>query len=277
MFRNVFKRFTFRISSIVVFSLIFGITAKPYEPWNKLPDEAVQETVVSIDEKGRVSWGVEVEPPEDTDKTDYDIDPWMKIWKSMAGNADKAEEDSDELYHPSMADLLKARILEGLRDADMQSDGWKEVVKYDQKPEEDRDDIDHPVFYKVASEEPEQDWDDVYHKAKEELDVYLAPLVSEYKADAEVQPVHSEPEKDDDDLYHPDLQELVHIMEPREVVGEESQDRVHLQPEEDMDEVYHADLIIPYQRDSRAAYPVEWPSQRQYTEPETDMDDFYHN
>lgn len=261
----------------MLFSLIFGISAKPYKPWNKLPDEAVQETVVSIDDKGKVSWGVEVEPPEDREDTDYDIDPRMKIWKSMAGNADKAEEDLDELHHPSMADLLKARILEGLRDADMQSDVWEEVAKYDQKPEDDRDDIDHPVFYKVASEEPEEDLDDVYHKAKEELDMYLAPLVAEYKADAEVRPVHSEPEKDDDDLYHPDLQELVHIMEPRQAVREESQVRVHLQPEEDMDEVYHADQFVPYQRDSRAAYPVEWPSQRKYTEPENDMDDFYHN
>ncbi|XP_044070641.1 uncharacterized protein si:ch211-217g15.3 [Siniperca chuatsi] len=272
----------FRFSLIVCVSLIFGITAKPYKPWSKFTDEAFKDTVMSIDDNGKMSWGVEVEPPEDMDETHYDIDPRMMIWKSMAGSGKdkqplKAEEDLDELYHPSMADLLNVQIhnLDALPAADIQAEPSQEDAnsKYNQEPEEDKDDIDHSVFSKVASEEPEQDWDKVYHKAREELDVYLAPLVAGYKAGAEVRVAHSEPEKDEDELYHRHDRHSPVQMEPlkREV-------RVHLQPEEDMDDLYHNDLLkpIPYQGDTKAAAPVDLPSQRKHSEPEEDLDDLYH-
>ncbi|XP_031160050.1 uncharacterized protein si:ch211-217g15.3 [Sander lucioperca] len=276
----------FRFSQIVCFSLIFGITAKPYKPWNKLTDEAFQDTVMSIDDKGKMSWGVEVEPPEDMDQTDYDIDPSMMIWKSMTGQDKqplKAEEDLDELYHPSMVDLLKVQIqnLDALPAADIQTEPWREDAnaKNNQEPVEDKDAIDHRDFSKVASDEPEQDWDEVYHKAREELDGHLAPPVAKYKAGAEVRVAHSELEKDEDELYHHDHQGPPVQMESlsREVMGE-SEVRVHLQPEEDMDDVYHKDLLklTPYQDDTKAAAPVYLPSQRKHSEPEEDLDDLYH-
>ncbi|XP_071336866.1 uncharacterized protein [Trachinotus anak] len=256
----------FRVSLIICVSLIFGITAKPYKPWNKFTDEAFQDTVMSIDDKGKMSWGMEVEPPEDMDETHYNIDPSMMIWKSMTGKEldkqpPKAEEDLDELHHPSMADLLKVQIqnLEVFSAADIQAKRAQEEPNMNQEPEEDRDDIDHPVFSKVA-EEPEQDKD-------------------EYKDGAEVRVAHSEPEKDEDDIYHHDDQPSPVQTEwlRREARGE-SEVRVHLQPEEDMDDLYHRDLLlpIPHQADAAAAAPVELPSQRKHSEPEEDLDDLYH-
>lgn len=217
---------------------------------------------------------MEVEPPEDMDETQYDIDPSMMIWKSMTGQEKqplKAEEDLDDLYHPSMDDLLKVQIQnrEALPAADIQSQPSHEDAntEYNQVPEEDKDDIDHPVFSSVDSDEPEPDWDEIYHKMREELDVYLAPLV----ADREVRAVHTEPEKVE--LYHHDEPHSPEQMEQlrREV-------RVHLQPEEDMDDLYHADLqqSIPYQDDAEAAAPYDQSSQRRYSEPEEDLDDLYH-
>jgi len=254
----------FRISLIVCISLIFGVTAKPYKPWNKLTHEAFQDTVMSVDATGKMSLKVEVEPPEDMDETQYVIDPNMMIWKKMTGTGQekqplKPEEDLDELHHPSVADLLKVQThnLDALPAADVQSEPSQENANtgYNHTPEEDRDDIDHPVFRNVALEEPEQDWDEIYHKANEELDAYLAPLVAEYKSGTE----HRAP--------YPELSKLLR----REV-------RVHLQPEEDMDDLYHADVQqpIPHQGDAKAAAPADQPSQRKYSEPEEDLDDLYH-
>ncbi|TKS85529.1 hypothetical protein D9C73_019813 [Collichthys lucidus] len=67
-----------------------------------------------MDDKGKLSWGVEVEPPEDLDETDFAIDPRMKIWKNMMSSGQnkplKAGEDSDQLFHPSMTDLIKFQM-----------------------------------------------------------------------------------------------------------------------------------------------------------------------
>ncbi|XP_022618685.1 uncharacterized protein LOC111234773 [Seriola dumerili] len=277
----------FRFSLIVCVALIFGVAAKPYKPWNKLTGEAFQDTVMSIDDNGKMSWGVEVEPPETMDETDYDIDPSMMIWKSMRGKEQdkqplKAEEDLDELHHPSMADLLRVQIqnMDVLSAADIQPGPAQEEpnMKFNEEPEEDRDDIDHPLFSKVA-EEPEQNWDEVYNKAREELDRYLAPLTAEYKAGDKVRVAHSEPKKDENDLYHHDDQPSTVQMELllREVRGD-GEVRVHLQPEEDMDDLYHKDLqvLVPYQDDAAVVAPVDLPSQRKHSEPEEDLDDLYH-
>ncbi|KAI4813145.1 hypothetical protein KUCAC02_024493, partial [Chaenocephalus aceratus] len=246
-----------RFSLIVCISLIFGVTAKPYKPWNKLPDEAFQDTVMSLDGEGKMSWRVEVEPPEDMDETDYDIDPEMKIWKSMTGGQEeqplKAEEDLDELYHPSVVDLLK-------------------------EPEEDKDDVDHPGFGEAAPNEPEQDWDEVYHRASEELAGYLASLVAGNKPVAEIRVSHSEPEKDE--LYHHHDQGSAAQKEllSHEVAGE-SEVRVHFQPEEDMDDLYHKDLLklIPHPADTEAAAPANPnPFQRRHSQPEEDLDNLFH-
>ncbi|KAK5853954.1 hypothetical protein PBY51_015063 [Eleginops maclovinus] len=276
----------FRFSLIVCISLIFGVTAKPYKPWNKLTDEAFQDTVMSIDDGGKMSWGVEVEPPEDMDETDYDIDPRMKIWKSMTGGQDKhplkAEEDLDELYHPSVVDLLQVQFQnrDALPAADIQAEPWQEVANLNQEPEEDKDNVDHPGFSEAAPSEPEQDWDEVYHKASEELAGYLAPLVAGYKPDAEIRVSNSEPEKDEDELYHHDRDQGSPVQKEllsREVVAK-SEVRVHLQPEEDMDDVYHKDLLklIPYPDDTEAAAHAHVQLQRRHSQPEEDLDYLYH-
>ncbi|KAK2824237.1 hypothetical protein Q5P01_021412 [Channa striata] len=263
----------FRFSLIVCVSLIVGITAKPYKPWNKPRDGAVQDTVVSTDDKGKMSWGVEVEPPENMDQTHYDIDPRMKIWLDMmASGLDKqpvkAEEDMDELYHPSVADLLKVQMqtLDALPAADIQTKVSQEDMTYNQKPEEDRDNIDHPVFSNVPLEEPEQDLDEVYEEQMKVLMGYLAPLMAEHKA------AHSEPEMDEDELHHDNQHPIVETQPLKHKV------RVHLQAEEDMDVLYHKDLpeLVLYQVDAEADVPVHFPRQRRHTEPEEDLDGFYH-
>ncbi|XP_070697131.1 uncharacterized protein [Pempheris klunzingeri] len=222
----------FRFSLMVAVSLIVVITAKPYKPWSKHTGETFKDTVLSVDDKGKMSWGVEVEPPEDMDETDYDIDPRMMIWKNMAGGGrdkgpPKAEEDLDELHHPSMADLLRVQI--------------QNLDAHNQEPEEDKDDTDHPVFSQVAAEEPEQDWDEVYHKASEELAGYLAPLLAEYKTGAEVRVAHSEPERDEDDLYHKDLPEPIPYQDDPEAAAPVyvPSQRKYSEPEEDLDDLYH--------------------------------------
>ncbi|XP_060942744.1 uncharacterized protein si:ch211-217g15.3 [Limanda limanda] len=242
----------FRFSVLVCVSLILGITAKPYKPGNKLTDAAFQDTVMSMDDKGKMSWGVEVEPPEDLDQTDYDIDPSMKIWKSMAGREEplKAEEDLNELHHLSMKDLLKDQIpnQDVLPVADMSYN----------EPEEDRDDIDHPVFGEAASQEAEQ---------------------VESEAGEWTRVSQSEPEEDQDELYHRDDQALLVQTEPLriEVMGAR-QVRLHLQPEEDMDDLNHKDHQQPalYQDAAESDAPVDLPYQRRHSEPEEDLDDLYH-
>lgn len=134
--------------------------------------------------------------------------------------------------------------------------------------------MDRPVF-----SEPEQDWDDVYHKEREKLMAYLAPMMAERKARAKVRAGYSEPERDEDELYHKDEQLLPVRMEmlKHEVRGA-SDVRVHLEPEEDFDELYHQDVPqpVPYQRVAEAAAPADVPFQRKHSEPEEDLDDLYH-
>ncbi|KAM6997342.1 uncharacterized protein LKV04_006069 [Tautogolabrus adspersus] len=228
----------FRFSLIVSVSLIICITAKPLKPWNKFTDEAFQHSVMSVNKDGKMSWGMEVEPPENMDETDYDVNPSMQIWKSMTGGGEvkqhlKAEEDLDELHHPSMADLLRVQMqnMETLP---------ADIPAQFMQVEEDKDDVHHPDF-EVLPAEPEQDWDAVYNKAWEEVGGYLAPLLAKNQAGAELPALYSEPEEDMDDLYHKDF----------------------LQP-------------VPYQDEAPAAARVDLPFQGKHSEPEEDLDDIYH-
>ncbi|KAM8859809.1 uncharacterized protein AB9W97_019668 [Spinachia spinachia] len=256
--------FRFSLTVCVVY-LIHGIIAKPYEPWNKLTDEEFQHTVMSL-KQGRMSLEVEVEPPEDMDETHYEIDPHMMIWKSMTGSEEdkkplKDEEDWDKLYQALMADRLNVhkQTLEALPASDIQAEAWQEVahLKNPEELEEAKDDTEDSGFSTVASDEPEQERDEVYRQAREQLDVYLAPLMAGHKAGKEVRVAHLGPEK--------------------EVMGE-SKVRVHLQPEEDMDDLYHKDLseVTSPQEDTEAVAPDYFPSQRRYSKPEEDLDDLYH-
>lgn len=258
----------FRICLIVCVSLIFGITAKP---WDKLTGEASQDTVLSIDGEGKMSVGVEVEPPEDMDKIQYEIDPSMKIWKSMTGGRQyklfqKAEEDLDDLYHPSVEDLPGQIInLDAVPAAHFQAEPLKEDA--DMKDSQ------------VVSEEPEQDWNEIQDKARKQLDRYLAPLVAKSSDGADVRGAAYEPEEDEDDLYHRDDQSRSVEMEPlKDEVRSETEVRIHFEPEEDMDDLYHKDFLLPvaYGDYARASVPLYLPSQKDYSEPEEDLDDLYH-
>ncbi|XP_077352400.1 uncharacterized protein LOC144001727 [Festucalex cinctus] len=177
-----------------------------------------------MSEDGKMPLHVEVEPPQDLDETDDDIDPKMKIWENMATTgkekrALEAEVDLDDIHHPSMK---------------------KFPAQYEKE---------------VFSKEPEQDWDAVNHKAREQLDGYLAPLTAEYKMARLVQ---TQPEK----------------TEALEVV------RRHLEPEADMDDLYHPDVqswMPSYQDDDNAAAPFNWQSDGNYDQPEEDLDHLYHH
>ncbi|XP_061765906.1 uncharacterized protein si:ch211-217g15.3 [Nerophis ophidion] len=198
------KRSTmFRITLLVC--LIFGIAAKPHKSWNKPADKAFQETVMS----GKRPLSVEVEPPEDMDETDIDIDPSMKIWEDIVatGNINKvmvAEEDRDDVHHPS--------DLRNLQHAQDNTD----------------------------KEEPEQDSDVMYHKAVEELQRYMAPLIGEDK-------------------------NRVRFPQP---LPEESEAPAHVRRQVEPEQ---------YRDDNRAAV-VDWPSENnKYNQPEEDLDHLYHH
>nr|XP_057915248.1 uncharacterized protein si:ch211-217g15.3 [Doryrhamphus excisus] len=212
----------FRVTILVC--LIFGIAAKPNKPWNKLTDTSVQDTVMS----GKRPLSVEVEPPEEMDQTDIDIDPKMKIWESLnLKQAVVAEEDVDDARHPS-----------NIKDQLQMFEADQANTKSNSAPEGD-------------SEEPEQPADAIYHKAREELYRYLAPLTAEY-------------------------QYRVRFPQPLPEEGEPlAQVRRHIEPEEDKDDFYHPDLEswIQYQDDAKAV-PVDWPSES--SQPEEDLDHLYH-
>lgn len=207
--------------------------------------------------------GEEVEPPEDMDKTDYDVDPSMMIWKNMMATGQekpplKAEEDVDELHHPSMADLLKVQ-LQNSQAADIEMEpGNGNTEEYHLIGEEEGD-VDYPVVSMLAAEEPEQDLDEMYHNARKELEGYLARLTAEYKSefiDEELEPGMDEP-----------LSSMQ--MEPLTFEG-----RYHLEPEEDMDDVYHADIKEPYLNQGGAK--ADAPAAPEHSEPEEDLDDLHH-
>lgn len=226
-------------------------------------------------------WGVEVEPPEDMDKTEYIIDPRMKIWSGHKGNqAQEAEEDLDEVHHPSVADLLKAQSqnLNVVPAVEVHEEAAPDTFKT--QPEEDKDDIYHRDFSEGDPEEPENHWEEVYQQTREELAVYLAPLSAGHKAAEPVPGPYSVPEEDEDDVYHRDEQFLTLQMAllQREVAGEQKV-KMYLQPEEDRDELYHKDppQFIFYQDVVNDDAPVDLLSQRMYSEPEEDLDHLYHH
>ncbi|CAN9499855.1 unnamed protein product [Ophioblennius macclurei] len=218
----------FRISLLVSALLILGVTAKPLD---KPGEEASHEIIVSLDDSGKMLQGEEVEPPEDMDDLEYNIDPRMKIWKDLTDSSklpQVSENDLEELYRLSLAD------------AENES--------------------------KEAFEEPEEDMDELYHQAKEQLAEYLAPLMTGDKAgveerdapfeqeavETEQQPdvagvqamvrIHLQPEDDTDHLYHPDPR-IFHQNGafPKAAVApvEYPSGMKHTQPEEDLDGHYH--------------------------------------
>lgn len=153
---------------------------------------------------------VEVEPPQEMDQTDDDIDPRMKIWEDVAATGKEkralvAEVDLDDVHHPSLKKF--------------------------------------PAEY----EEEEQDWDAADHKARMQLDEHLAPLTAEYKMARLAQRLEQvrgylEPEEDLDDLHHPDMQNSLPSYQDDDSAAapvEWQSDRNYDEPEEDLDDLYH--------------------------------------
>lgn len=159
----------------------------------------------------------EVEPPQDMDIADFDIDPNMLIWKAVKDEIhqkhNRPEEDKDALYHPS--DL---KLLDDSRHPEpfIQPQRNEQVQMYD-KPEEDRDDLYHGIFHvngdglkedaQVSGDKgrlylsPEEDKDGLYHAdVRGQQPDQQVPLMNMLPIKHKV--VHTEPEIDMDGLYH---------------------------------------------------------------------------
>ncbi|KAK0137955.1 hypothetical protein N1851_025831 [Merluccius polli] len=238
-------------------------------------------------EKGELDWGLQVEPQEDLDVTSYDIDPRMKIWQSVVetgpgGKYQTAEEDLDELHHPSMVDVVP--INQDISDAVPDKVVWNEAEEKVRR-------YLAPLAGNIGHSQPE-DMDDMYHGddllSAVQVDV-PAPVGSDLMGQPQVR-LHLEPEEDMDDLFHADQRSDVQMDVPAPVgsdVREQMSVGLHSEPEEDMDDLYHRDQVLPvapYQgpADTPDAVQLRGPlssdraTQRTGSEPEEDMDDLYH-
>ncbi|KAK5602301.1 hypothetical protein CRENBAI_014185 [Crenichthys baileyi] len=217
-----------RVSIIVIVLLIVSIDAKPL---NKLSDEHMKEMVVSTDDNGKLFWGVMVEPPEDLDRIQFEVDPSMKIWNSMKNSGQdkqylKPEEDLDEIYHPSTSELR----------AQMRKFGYQAKEKDEDQYLPAR--IEHSSEREVRIHlQPEEDIDDLYHK--QPLISVLQQEVAEAPADLPSQRKYAKPEEDLDDIYHKKLLLPVLQQEVAEAPADIPSQRKYANPEEDLDGLYH--------------------------------------
>ncbi|MCI4376300.1 hypothetical protein PGIGA_G00186960 [Pangasianodon gigas] len=210
--------------------MLHSTTASPYKSWGKEKHTAVQDTR-SHDFNEKIMLGLkEVEPVEELDLKEVDIDPHMAIWKAMKQiqqqKYNKPEEDKDKPYLPS----------------DVQhSAGNKHVEAYLE-----------PQYHSQGQryQEAEKDLDDLYHDIqgivnhadlKEQVVQPEIPVPD--KAEV-VEPhetsVYMTPEEDKDGLYHGDF--IFHgghqvFQVP---VMEDLPKTVYTEPEEDLDHLFHS-------------------------------------
>ncbi|XP_067276820.1 uncharacterized protein si:ch211-217g15.3 [Pseudorasbora parva] len=206
-----------RFSVLICLSvLIFSTSAKPYRPRVKEFGKAVQDTILFDHRNGKMIQGMkEVEPPQDIDKTNPEIDPNMSIWKAVKEEIqqkyNRPEEDKDALYH-SFDIKLPADL--------KQHENYFQQMRHDQvqmydKPEEDRDDLYHGMFV-----EPMRGEKDVIG--------------------GNARPIYSSPEEDKDDLYHADLKGRLSDQQALAMnIFPIYTKRVHTEPEVDLDDLYH--------------------------------------
>ncbi|XP_072565741.1 uncharacterized protein [Paramormyrops kingsleyae] len=172
-----------RVALLVSISaLLHAGIAKPYPSWAKVMESQFQETLRSKGLNQKVALGMKkLEPMEDLTQTFKDDDPDMSFWgvKNAGGSHQKyhlAEEDPDELYHPS---------LEQLAQAPHQSVPLKLVEE--------------PSFPMYIH--PEEDRDLLHHG---DPPAWKPPLQPEPKQEEEPRPrIYTHPEEDRDHLYHP--------------------------------------------------------------------------
>lgn len=217
----------FRCSILLCLSvLLYSTTASPYKSWGDEKHTSVQDTR-SHDFNEKIMLGLkEVEPVEEQDLTEIDIDPHMAIWKAMKHfhrqKYNKPEEDNDKLYLPS----------------DVQhSAGNKQDEAYLE-----------PQYYGQGRlyQEAEKDLDDVYHNIqglvnhadlKERVvqpDIPV-PDKAEIKELRETS-VYMTPEEDKDGLYHGDFTGQVFQVP----IMENLPKKVYMEPEEDRDHLFHS-------------------------------------
>ncbi|XP_059421509.1 uncharacterized protein si:ch211-217g15.3 [Carassius carassius] len=209
-----------RFSVVVCLSvLLFSTSAKPYRPREKVLGKAVQDTIDFDHPSGKMILGMkEVEPPQDMDITDSDIDPNMLIWKAVKEEIqqkyDRPEEDKDALYHSF--DIKHPA--DGKQPENYFQPLGHNQVRMHNKPEEDRDDLYHGMF--DVAEEP----------MRKEKDVI----------GGDVRPIYSSPEEDKDDLYHADVKGHQSDQQalPMNIFPIRPK-RVHTEPEVDLDALYH--------------------------------------
>lgn len=165
----------------------------------------------------------EVEPVEEQDLKEVDIDPHMAIWKAMKQfrqqKYNKPEEDKNKFYFPPEFQHIA---------------GSKQVETYHD-----------PQYYSQGQlyQEAEKDLDDVYHNIqgivshadlKERVVQPEIPLpeVVELRETS----VYMTPEEDKDGLYHG----YFTAQEFQVSVIEELPKKVHTEPEEDKDHLFHS-------------------------------------
>ncbi|KAI1894284.1 hypothetical protein AGOR_G00114240 [Albula goreensis] len=230
-----------RTSLLVSIALFLcGSTAKPHSTWDKGGDTQYQETLKSEELNGKMFLGIkEVEPPEDLAVTDDDIEPGMAIWnarKSRGKTHAVAEEDVDDLYHPSMERMLEAydRPVRG------RNSGRREVLGKDlqarphRQAEPDMDGVYH-AFPGPEVREPEQDGDDQYHRGMSDQGLHPQPKEQQKQPGGVV---YTQPEEDRDDLYHGYIPDQRLHLQPQ--VQQEPRDHMgYTEPEEDKDALYH--------------------------------------
>ncbi|KAL6487049.1 hypothetical protein MHYP_G00036750 [Metynnis hypsauchen] len=216
-----------RFSLLICLSvLLYSSSASPYKSWGKEHDTALQETRLSDEFNEKMTFGLkEVEPLEDLDLTDADIDPGMLIWKAVKQprqqKYDKPEEDKDMVYHPS-------ELRAGMLDKDIQLQSYVKARLY---------------------EEPEQDMDELYHSEPEKLvrelfqDKELVQTGAKDKAE-EAEPseklMYMSPEEDKDDLYHGHIPSGSVVEAPAVQAFDNKRKIVYTEPEEDLDKLYHS-------------------------------------
>lgn len=171
-------------------------------------------------------------PPEDKDVVDYKVNPLMTVWKSgsesrLAKLTFKPEEDLDDLYHPSVADLKRQVGNQYAFSLDEYREGAGNIfnMKNYQEPEEDVDDVAH-LSYDQARE-----------KMVERLTDALL-LMSEREVSVNLQP-----EEDLDHLYQDNNPQAVPYLRhgeaavPVDVPSQKNYD--YSQPEVDLDHLFH--------------------------------------
>ncbi|XP_051507895.1 uncharacterized protein si:ch211-217g15.3 [Myxocyprinus asiaticus] len=209
--------------------LLFSTSAMPYRPKGKMVGKAAQDTVESDDFNGKMMLGMkEVEPPQDMDSTDFDIDPDMLIWKAVKEEIqqkyNRPEEDKDALYHPTEIQLAAEQP-----ETFFQPLVRDQVRMYD-KPEEDRDYLYHGIFGEADSALNKKLYPEEPMRGEKDAQVI----------GGNSRRLYSSPEEDKDGLYHADVRgEPSDKQAPPMNIFPIHTKRVHTEPEVDLDDLYH--------------------------------------